>query len=289
MWCKLEIIFRIIIWAFGLISIIAIYYKIKTEEEEYLGFKLIGYYFLASYSFSYNQFSIPIGFLIFILFFRPKLNQFVKRVSVVLGLVIFIMSPIVTNMYFERSRNIEISSMNLYDLKFNNDWKNIKNEFDIIENAAIVKFNLNFEKDGNINEINFEIAEKKPDSIIIYTAYLDMKNNKYNISPHKKESLIQYPKLMSADKYFSELSKLDLHKIKPLSNYDFYMMEINPFEFSDSSPSSKVYIINGSEINLKIDNSPTWGRSFTITGMEKTSESTWESSEWSSYILMNLN
>ena len=51
-------------------------YNKKEEVEEYLGFKLVGFYILGLFTFSFNfeyiKFVLPIGFIIYLLFMKNK-------------------------------------------------------------------------------------------------------------------------------------------------------------------------------------------------------------------------
>ncbi|KAF0820698.1 MULTISPECIES: hypothetical protein [unclassified Cytobacillus] len=76
----------LLIWAAG----IYLLFRSRNEEEEHLVLKLIGYYILGTFTFSFNGIILPVGFVIS-LFLKPGKNRGVKRISSVFGLVIMLL------------------------------------------------------------------------------------------------------------------------------------------------------------------------------------------------------
>jgi formate-dependent nitrite reductase membrane component NrfD len=71
-----------------LVGIFVLYSK-REEEEEWLVFKLLGYYVLGIFNVSFNGIVFPVGFVIS-LFLRPRQNKGSKRGASILGLVMMI-------------------------------------------------------------------------------------------------------------------------------------------------------------------------------------------------------
>lgn len=69
------------------IVLLAIIYARRERNESILGLKLIGYYLLGSFVFNVNGVPVPLGFLVYLLVFRPPVNAAVKRYAAVLGLI----------------------------------------------------------------------------------------------------------------------------------------------------------------------------------------------------------
>jgi di/tricarboxylate transporter len=55
--------------------------KNRADEEEFLFIKLIGYYLLGAFRFNFNEFPLPAGFAVYLLFFRPTLNTETKKIA----------------------------------------------------------------------------------------------------------------------------------------------------------------------------------------------------------------
>ena len=76
----------LLFWAAG----IYLLFRSRNEEEELLVLKLIGYYLLGTFTFSFNGIVLPVGFFIS-LFLKPGQNRSVKRGSAIFGLVIMVL------------------------------------------------------------------------------------------------------------------------------------------------------------------------------------------------------
>lgn len=62
----------------------------RNDEEDHLVLKLIGYYLLGTFTFSFNGIVLPVGFVIS-LFLKPQQNSSVKRVSAIFGLTVMLL------------------------------------------------------------------------------------------------------------------------------------------------------------------------------------------------------
>ena len=146
-------------------------YNKKEEVEEYLGFKLVGFYILGLFTFSFNfkyiKFVLPIGFIIYLLFMKNKerKNNIIKKKATVFGFIILCLggiNSIIYNNVEYRDRVIPMESISMDSLKDN--YKILKKELDIDNQAFIEKFELDYNK----NEIK----------MLSYTVK-DINNNKY--------------------------------------------------------------------------------------------------------------
>lgn len=72
-----------------IIFVLILFYKNREEDEEYLGLKLVGYYFLGTFNLNAGV-VIPIGFIIWLLLFYPKTNRTIKRFSAIFGLLMML-------------------------------------------------------------------------------------------------------------------------------------------------------------------------------------------------------
>lgn len=81
-------------WTFILIAGLLLFYKSREQDEDFLVLKLIGYYFLGSFTFHFNGLALPVGFII-TLFMRPPTNRSIKRGAAIFGLVMMIIGLLV--------------------------------------------------------------------------------------------------------------------------------------------------------------------------------------------------
>ena len=84
--------------------------KKKRDSEAKFPLKIIGYYILGVFAFKFNEIALPLGFIIYLLFFRPKVNADIKRQAAIFGLIIFILVQWITpfTVYMWESRTITI-------------------------------------------------------------------------------------------------------------------------------------------------------------------------------------
>lgn len=104
-------------------------YRHRDKDEDFLGLKLMGYYFLGAFRFNLNEFAIPLGFLIYLVAFYPKTNVQIKRNSALLGLLILIVGvavPRYNDYAFTRPIEVVADSINLYEHSLDEDWTIIR-------------------------------------------------------------------------------------------------------------------------------------------------------------------
>ena len=168
-------------------------YNKKEEVEEYLGFKLVGFYILGLFTFSFNfeyiKFVLPIGFIIIYLLFmknKERKNNIIKKKATVFGFIILCLggiNSIIYNNVEYRDRVIPMESISMDSLKDN--YEILKKELDIDNQAFIEKFELDYNK----NEIK----------MLSYTVK-DINNNKYYyISNNTKSYNVYISKIYDYD------------------------------------------------------------------------------------------
>ncbi|HOO12134.1 MAG TPA: hypothetical protein PK684_04190 [Bacillota bacterium] len=75
-----------------------VYIYVKSDrKEEFLFLKLLGYYALGVFRLNLDRIAVPLGFIIYMLWMRPKQNAASKRQAAILGLIFFIFGLIVPN------------------------------------------------------------------------------------------------------------------------------------------------------------------------------------------------
>ncbi|MDX8366439.1 hypothetical protein [Cytobacillus sp. IB215665] len=98
----------------------------KDEVESYFPLKVVGYFILGSFAFSFNQITLPLGFILYILFFRPALNVEVKRMAAVFGVITFTIVhwilPYAINEWQSRPLFIEHELGSVYTINFQDEY-----------------------------------------------------------------------------------------------------------------------------------------------------------------------
>ncbi|MES9683084.1 hypothetical protein CN514_21425 [Bacillus sp. AFS001701] len=75
-----------------IVLLVLVYQKRENKEETKMGWKIFGYWFLGTFKFYINTFSIPLGFVLYLLVMRPKTNIKTKRYAALIGLAGFIIN-----------------------------------------------------------------------------------------------------------------------------------------------------------------------------------------------------
>ncbi len=140
-----------ILLAIILIVLLVFIYKKREETESNLGWKIVGYFWLGAFAFKVNEMPLPLGFLLFLLIFRPMTNVKTKKRSAYLGLacflILYLISPAVERELFERPRDVVAASNNMFQIKFTNDWRTIRDQLKIDEHARLVYFKSHIKKE----------------------------------------------------------------------------------------------------------------------------------------------
>lgn len=134
-------------------------YQRRQVSENYLFLKLLGYTLLGGFTFSINELRLPLGFVVFLIFFRPGQNKQIKQLAAYLGLLLYLLQlavPVVENYVFERPREIPAMGSNLYTFDFTEHWRTVRETFDMEQDAALSRFDAAYD-----NEQTFSIKRNR--------------------------------------------------------------------------------------------------------------------------------
>jgi len=207
------------LWIITLLIIIgglSYIYSKSDKEEENIIFKIIGYFFLGAFLFRFNEFPIPLGFLVFLIFFKPIVNKVAKTRAAYLGLLVLfigIISPMVSNYYFERPVEVVASSSNIYMLDTKEDWQKIQEKIGYPRDLKIEDFRVNYEEDGQIRDFRYDLVGYLENEIILYRVKLLPDKQVYSINAIKIDQWAQYGRLVIADRFFEALEKVNLKEV----------------------------------------------------------------------------
>ncbi|MFL0248692.1 hypothetical protein [Candidatus Clostridium stratigraminis] len=259
-----------------IIVFIFIYRRYKTDDEEFLILKLIGYYFLGSFKFNFNSLALPAGFIVYATFFRPNTNKSVKKAIAYLGLFAFfcgIINPFIEKLYFERERAISASSSNIYTIDLNADYDAIKQKIGINEFTKLEDFQADFTQSGRINRLSYTFLTSDNKGVVLYKVSYNADKSKYIIKPTKVDQWLQYNRLISEEQFFYGLNYLDLKKAIPREEYPYYTVRCNGDYSNWAVKDFDNYLITDKgykQINDK--ELPVGGYVFWVYGNKKTDE-----------------
>ncbi|MBN8208942.1 hypothetical protein JI666_09310 [Bacillus sp. NTK071] len=202
------------------VTIITLYLK-SEESEPYLLLKLIGYAILGGFTFELGDWKLPLGFLVFLLFFRNiKINSKVKKRAAYLGVVIYLLSlliPFIQSTIFEWPREIELKNTNFYSGSLVEEWENVHNELnDIEQGGKITHFKMIMNDKGKMTDLQMDVVENAFSEEIHYRIRLSEDDEKLIVN-RRKEERVQY--YQSVEPPYTEavffLAQIDLIK-KPM-------------------------------------------------------------------------
>ncbi len=102
----------------------------KKEAESYFPLKIIGYFILGSFAFNFNQVPLPLGFILYLIFFRPSLNIDIKRLASIFGVLSFILVhwilPFANQEWQSRPLFIEHKLGSVYTMNFQDEYERMK-------------------------------------------------------------------------------------------------------------------------------------------------------------------
>lgn len=270
-----------------------LYVKEYEQDESYLGLKLIGFYLLGGFNFTFNfdSFSliIPIGFIIYLLFMKNKerANALIKKKATIMGLVIVcfsMLNSIIYNSIEYRDREIIKNNINIENLK--NDYESIKQELNIDDSAGVDYLELEYNKNNKIRNLRYTIKDLNNKTYFISTNY-----NGYDINVSKtydyEDEFFMFNSMgynMDIETLLDVISNVNFRKYKGVSYYNIvYRNETDYHESSNNLYS--VDLGNFSTEKLKSKYPIYDSINITHEPMRQVSKNSWESIKSDIYLM----
>jgi hypothetical protein len=276
----------------GLFTIVVIFllisiYKRRVESEPHLGWKIVGYYLLGAFTFRMNDIPLPLGFLLFLLFFRPAKNVKTKQHAAFLGLAIImiqLMIPALDEYMYERPREVAGSSATISEVRFTNDWGKIRDQLNIDPDAHLENFRAEYQKQGEIKRLTFDLVSRSEEGFILYDIRYSTETKTYTIKRRKVgDQWPQYDRTVSASRFFEVLDQVQVRKLSPEHPYERIVLNSDGELASYAIKDRKKYWIHGNEMKeITDDQLPVRGYYVTACGRKETYETTTGSTRSSS-------
>lgn len=252
-------------------------YKKREQPENNLALKMIGYYLLGAFSFSFNNLVLPLGFIIFLLAFRPVVNKKVKQMAAYLGLGIFILNlltPPIHNFFFELPRKVVGIENNLFSAQLLPNWEKVQDEFEMDPQAKLQNLEMEYSQDGQINQMNFEVVSNESGGFVYYRFTYEPDKQQYTVKRQRlPEPWIQYEQLVPVSRLFSLLETLDVKKLSPENEYPWYYLRSEGTREPYAVLEGKKYVLSNEErIEVKNYELPIEGFIIRTCGKEKIAE-----------------
>jgi hypothetical protein len=194
---------------------------------------------------------LPIGIVVFLLYFLPKLsqNKTAKKWAASLGVVSFLSGIVIThsvNAYYERDFSVKASSANAFEMNFSKDYKKIKDALNANGDLVITNLELSFNKSGKIQEFNYNALYEKDGKNM--TAWVQQVKGTYKIAPsiqQENESAMVLEGMnyiSSPSIYFHVLDQSGLKKMIPKGDF-YHVAFASSEEFSPDQEKAKLWDI----------------------------------------------
>ncbi|RED29954.1 hypothetical protein DES34_105171 [Brevibacillus brevis] len=258
-----------------LIVLLVFIYKKREETETKLGWKVVGYFWLGAFAFKVNEIPLPLGFLLFLLLFRPVANVKTKNRSAYLGLAFFLIMhvifPAVERELFERPRDAVAASNNMFQVDFTNDWMTIRDQIKIDEYARLVYFRADYQKSGQIDRLSYYVVDISEKDSVYYDINFSADTNRYTIRAEKigVEGL-EYVEFVEASRFFEVLDEVQVRNLSLEQPFEGYTLRFDGEWIKDANEYQQKYVILGKEIKtITRDQLPTEGYPINVCGKGK--------------------
>jgi hypothetical protein len=268
----------------GMLTVVVIwllvsYYKTREEPETYLGWKLVGYYLVGAFTFRFNDFPFPLGYILFLLFFRPTTNVKAKQRAAFLGLAIFfaqLIIPALDEYLYERPREVAGSSVNIYEVNFTHDWSTIREKMSIDPDAHLENFRAEYQKDGQIKRLSYDLVTRSEEGFIRYDIDYSSETKEYTIKRRKVgKQWLQYNRTVLASRFFAVLDQVQVRNLSPEHSYERIILTSDGEMASYAIKDRKKYLIRGNVMDeITDDELPVKGYYVTACGMNETYKTT---------------
>jgi hypothetical protein len=216
---------QMILFILSVIVVLALYRKAK-EDESYLFIKIVGFTFLGAIFLDLGDFKLPLGFVVFLLFFRkPKANADTKYSAASFGLVLFlfgiVFGPQVEQMIYERTHHVDLLDTNFYSGSMAKELEHLKDQFDMDDNSVQLRgLDLTIDEDGTYTYLSMGLADWTHEGIVHYSVDLSDDRKSLEVSRNKVS--------VEDEKYLKDLMFTDARLV--LENLDLIDNSMLDFE-----------------------------------------------------------
>lgn len=186
---------------------------------------------------------------------------------------------------FTRPIEVEAQSVNLFDDSFNTGWTRIKETLEI-DDASVNNFQVDFDKDGTIRSLRYQLVGTQDVGFVHYDIDLLTRKKVYVIRRYKIGQGIPLSSLVTANAFFDLVESIDFQTILH-DQYPWYSARIqgNVNSYDEKSNVNFEVLSKQGVQNINEKKFPFQGLTLTLFGMVPTSEISARSQETKYYIL----
>lgn len=250
----------------------------KNDNESNFSLKIIGYLILGSFAFHFNDISLPLGFVVYLLLFHPKVNVQIKRNAAVLGFLAFIVVhwalPFAIDEWNSRPIRIEHEIGLVYNVNFEEEFELVKKDLKLENNSLrLENFEVEYTENGRIRDLGWQLIRRDDNIFYIYQIRYGDKG-RYSITKSKLDNWLQYDRLIDPDLFFEHLNLLDIKRITiNKGEYPLYVIRGSGERVTYGDSRDSLFMIENGEIKeLEKEQLPVEGYTITTYAMKKTGE-----------------
>ncbi|MBH0228596.1 hypothetical protein [Halobacillus yeomjeoni] len=244
--------------------------------------KMIGFTILGAFTLNFGTNPpIPIGFIVYLLFFSITKNKAAKKGAVYLGLFLFILAsgiPFAQKFLYEFPRHLEVVQ-EYGDFDFADHWGRMQDRFDL-RNAELHRLRLTYDKEGEVSEFDyyFKVRETN-DRRVDYRVELSLEDHHFTVNRRIHHTQQTYNFIhhqnrnehMEIGRFFNQLEEVGLKEIQPDNEYHFYKIDVGGEYYRFAGNVRRAYYIRNKDVHpLKEEDLTVYGVGMSVTGFDRT-------------------
>jgi hypothetical protein len=266
---------------YTVLFVVSILYLVRKKVEEEANFlpKIIGYFILGSLNLTLNEVSLPLGFFVYLLFFRPRVNIRAKQMAAYLGVFAFILTfwilPFADNQLVSLPKSIDSELGSVYEIDFKHENERIIHEIGLEEKDwKLEDFEVEYGKDSRIINLRWQLAIQNDSHFDLYKIQYDTDKSRYQVRHSEADSWLQYDRLVVAWRFFEILDGLNIKEItEAKGSYSSYIIRSSgDREGYATEDLANMTVLEGEIQELEDEELPVEGYSISSFALEKTGE-----------------
>ncbi len=190
--------------------------------------------------------------------------------KIIAMLVILATALTATLIYSEQK--VKFFNTNVFEMDFEKELAVVMQELEDL-NYVIDDFSIEFQKDGTVDRMDFQLIGAYPDDFMHYWVKVNPKSNEYIIEGQRVEEWLHYGRQLPASEFFSTLSVLDIKKLMPTDECAWYFINSTAKQSKYAVEEKKTYLIRDNKlIEIINEQLPIEGYYLIAGGFRKISE-----------------
>ena len=213
-------LWRVIFYSLIIVAGIVVLYRKRTEQEKGAAWKLVGYVLLGGFTFSLNHIRLPLGFVVYWLFFRKSnTNRSIKHKAALLGLLMYVLQlvmPGIAGVLDSKVRNSEIQHISIEQLGIEGLLKMIAARSLVGRQAKVEYYESVVSREGKITDLRIHLVDLDDQGRYIHTdAFYKESEQSVALERYLTDEWAQFPRQVLAMDFFEKVQSLKLTDLKP--------------------------------------------------------------------------